>query len=57
VVRGFSLDESLEFSNAMAALNCMAMGARGGIADEAQARALMARAERRVQTEFARYRN
>jgi sulfofructose kinase len=57
VVRGFSLDESLEFSNSMAALNCMAMGARGGIADEAQARALMVRGERRVQPEFARYRN
>jgi sulfofructose kinase len=51
------LEESLEFSNAMAALNCMAMGARGGIANEAQARALMARGERRIQGDFAGYRN
>jgi sulfofructose kinase len=57
VVRGFALAESLEFSNAMAALNCMAMGARGGIADEQQARALMARGERRVQSDFAGYRD
>lgn len=56
VVRGFTLPESLEFSNAMAALNCMAMGARGGIADEEQARALMGRSERRVQSDFAAYR-
>lgn len=56
VVRGFTLPESLEFSNAMAALNCMAMGARGGIADEEQARALMVRSERRVQSDFAAYR-
>jgi sulfofructose kinase len=51
------LDESLEFSNAMAALNCMAMGARGGIASETQSRALMAHTERRVQSDFASYRN
>ncbi len=57
VVRGFDLDESLEFSNAMAALNCMSMGARGGISTDAQARALMARSERRVQNDFAAYRS
>jgi sulfofructose kinase len=57
VVRGFALAESLEFSNAMAALNCMAMGARGGIANEQQSRALMARGERRVQSDFASYRD
>jgi sulfofructose kinase len=56
VVRGFTLPESLEFSNAMAALNCTAMGARGGIAGERQARALIARGERRVQSDFASYR-
>ena len=31
VLQGMSLAESLDFSNAMAALNCTAMGARGGI--------------------------
>ena len=57
VVRGFSLVESLEFSNAMAALNCTALGARGGIAAYAQARALMARGERRVEGAFAAFRD
>ena len=31
LLRGWSLTRSLEFSNAAAALNCMALGARGGI--------------------------
>ncbi len=39
--------EALEFSNAMAALNCTALGARGGISGLEEIRALMARAERR----------
>lgn len=55
VVQGLSLAESLEFSNAMAALNCTAMGARGGIASAAEARQLMARGERRARPEFAKY--
>jgi len=55
VVQGYSLAESLEFSNAMAALNCTAMGARGGIATAADARQLMARGERRSRSEFAKY--
>ncbi len=55
-VSGMSIEESLEFSNAMAALNCTAMGARGGIATEAGARALIARAERRVKPELAKFR-
>jgi sulfofructose kinase len=57
VVRGFSLVESLEFSNAMAALNCTALGARGGIAAESEARALMARGERRVEGAFSAFRD
>jgi len=55
VVQDLGLAESLEFSNAMAALNCTAMGARGGIATEAEARQLMARGERRSMPEFAKY--
>ncbi len=55
IVQGYSLDEALEFSNAMAALNCTAMGARGGIATAAEARHLMARGERRSKAEFAAY--
>ena len=45
--------QALEFSNAMAALNCTALGARGGIRGLEEVRALMARAERRSHPEFA----
>ena len=44
--------ETLEFSNALAALNCMALGARGGISTVEQAKALMQRAERRSNRDF-----
>ena len=53
VVEGMPLAQALDFSNAMAALNCMALGARGGIASVAAVRALMARTERRVHPELA----
>jgi sulfofructose kinase len=53
VLQGMSMLEALEFSNAMAALNCTALGARGGIPGIAEVRSLMARAERRSQAEFA----
>lgn len=56
VVKGFSIAETLEFSNAMAALNCTALGARGRIAAEDQARALISRGERREKSEFLPYR-
>lgn len=55
VVKGFSIEESLEFSNAMAALNCTALGARGRIAAETEARELIVRGERRHRPEFAAY--
>ncbi len=42
--------EALDFSNAMAALNCTALGARGGIRGVEEVRAMMARAERRIRT-------
>jgi len=45
--------EALDFSNAMAALNCMALGARGGIRGLEEVRALMARGERRSHPDFA----
>lgn len=57
VVQGYAIQEALEFSNAMAALNCTALGARGGIADEAAARALIAQGARRARNEFAQYRH
>jgi len=44
VLKGMPIREALEFSNAMAALNCTRLGARGGIATEGEARALMASA-------------
>jgi sulfofructose kinase len=48
------LAEALEFSNAMAALNCTALGARGRIASLEDARAFMERAERRSNPDFER---
>lgn len=54
VLKGMSIRDSLEFSNAMAALNCTRLGARGGIATQTEARALMANAPRRSNETFAR---
>lgn len=53
LLTGMELNAALDFSNAMAALNCTALGARGGIGALADVRALMARAERRVHRETA----
>jgi len=53
VLQAMPIREALEFSNAMAALNCTALGARGGICGLEEIRALMARAERRTHPEFA----
>ena len=52
VLQGMSVPDMLEFANAMAALNCTALGARGRIATVEQAKALMARAERRSLREY-----
>jgi sulfofructose kinase len=52
VLRQFSLERTLEFSNAMAALNCTAMGARGGIRTAAEAEELIARGGRRADNNF-----
>jgi sugar/nucleoside kinase (ribokinase family) len=54
VLQGMAMPEALEFSNAMAALNCTAPGARGGIRGIQEVRALMARGERRSLPEVAR---
>ncbi|MBZ5728458.1 MAG: ribokinase [Acidobacteriia bacterium] len=53
VLQGMPMREALDFSNAMAALNCTALGARGGIHGLPEIRALMARADRRSHPEFA----
>jgi len=56
VLQNMPLRESLEFANAMAALNCTALGARGRIAAVEEARALMGRAERRTHPDYEQYR-
>jgi sulfofructose kinase len=48
VLQGMSLGDALDFSNAMAALNCTALGARGGISGVDEVRALMQLAPRRA---------
>jgi sulfofructose kinase len=53
VLQGMPMREALEFSNAMAALNCTALGARGGIRGMDEIRALMTRGERRSHPDFA----
>jgi sugar/nucleoside kinase (ribokinase family) len=53
VLQGMTMPAALDFSNAMAALNCTAMGARGGIRGLDEIRLLMARGERRAHPEFA----
>lgn len=56
VLQNMRMRETLEFCNAMAALNCTALGARGGISTIDQARALIERAERRSHRDFEPYR-
>ena len=53
VLQEMPMRDALEFSNAMAALNCTALGARGGIRGLEETRGLMKRGERRVNLEFA----
>jgi len=52
VIESMPLGEALEFSNAMAALNCTALGARGCIASVSEARAFALDAERRSNPDF-----
>jgi sulfofructose kinase len=52
VLQGLDMQQTLDFSNAMAALNCMALGARGGIRSMEEAHSLMRRAERRSLRDF-----
>ena len=56
VLQKMAMREALEFSNAMAALNCTALGARGRISTIEEARALMFRAERRSHHDYEQYR-
>jgi sulfofructose kinase len=52
VLQAMPMRDALDFSNAMAALNCMALGARGGIQGFEAVKQLIGRAERRSQREF-----
>ncbi len=52
VIKDLPIQEALELSNAMAALNCMAIGARGGIATLDQAKELMRKTDRRVNKDY-----
>jgi sulfofructose kinase len=52
LIESMPVREALEFSNAMAALNCTALGARGHIASLAEAEAFARSAERRVNLDF-----
>lgn len=52
VLQRMPMRDALDFSNAMAALNCMALGARGGIGGLENVKTLMSRAERRSRREF-----
>jgi sulfofructose kinase len=53
VLQQMPIAEALGFANAMAALNCTAAGARGGIATSEEAHKLIATGQRRSQPEIA----
>ena len=53
LLAGWNLDRTLDFSNALAGLNCTALGARGGIKSRAEAEKLMATGLRHRNTAYA----
>ncbi len=53
VLQQMTIADALDFSNAMAALNCTAFGARGGIATLAEARAFLQSGSRRENPDIA----
>ncbi len=53
LVKGWEMPRILDFSNAMAALNCTKLGARGGIASRAEAERLVARGSRHRNPAYA----
>ena len=54
VLQGMAIADALEFSNAMAAVNCTALGARGGIRGVSEVRALMLRAAEQAHVDVDR---
>jgi sulfofructose kinase len=55
VLQDMPMSQALDLANAMAALNCTAIGARGGIRSLEDAKSLIKRAERRSHPDFERY--
>ena len=53
LIAGWAMGRMLDFSNAMAALNCTMLGARGGIATVAEAERLMATGTRHANPVYA----
>ncbi len=56
VLAGWSVGDILTFSNALAALNCTALGARGRLGTVAEAKELAAKAERRSHRDYEKWR-
>ncbi|MGH9397604.1 MAG: PfkB family carbohydrate kinase [Terriglobia bacterium] len=54
LLSGWPMTATLDFSNAMAALNCMSLGARGGIRSGAEAQTLVRQGVRHVNREYQR---
>lgn len=54
LVRKWDMERILDFSNAMAGLNCTAIGARGGIRSQAEAEKLMATSSRHLNPAYVR---
>jgi sugar/nucleoside kinase (ribokinase family) len=54
LLAGWAMGRTLDFSNALAGLNCTVLGARGGIAPRAAAERLMATGRRHVNRAYRR---
>lgn len=54
LVAGWEIHRMLDFANAMAGLNCTALGARGGISSQAKAEQLMATGRRHVNKQYVK---
>ncbi len=55
VLQGWPMGDILTFSNALAALNCTALGARGRMATLEEARKMIERSERRSHADYERW--
>jgi sulfofructose kinase len=54
LVAGWQMPRMLDFANAMAGLNCTALGARGGISSRTKAERLMATGQRHVNRQYVK---